>query len=101
MNFMLPLNTKRIRNQRFQGALLALASEKNAKELAAQFDLPYRSVARWMKGKAAPGPRRLKELCNRFGWEYSSMFGNEVLRDHALERKHLDFVSLNRRFLLP
>jgi len=94
---MLALNTKLIRRQRFQSALLAL--RKNPKEIAAQFDLPYRSVARWMKGKAAPGPRRLKELCTRFGWEYSSMFGKEVLQDHAFEREYLDFVSLNRRFL--
>src|SRR6266404_636973 len=77
------LDTKQIRQRRFQRALLDLGC--SATELASKYGLPYRSVARWLAGSASPGPQRLKKLCRIFNWNYEAMFLREGLEDEALE----------------
>ncbi len=66
--------------------------------MASHYDLPHRSVLNWLRGKTSPGPRRLKELCNIFGWEHAALFESEG-RDEIFERKHLNLETLNRHYL--
>jgi transcriptional regulator with XRE-family HTH domain len=47
------LDTKQVRQRRFQRALLDLGC--SATELASKYGLPYRTVARWLAGNASPG----------------------------------------------
>src|SRR6266404_1738466 len=91
------LDTKQIRQRRFQRALLDLGC--SATELASKYGLPYRSVARWLAGSASPGPQRLKKLCPNFNWNYEAMFLREGLEDEALETQQLGLLMLNRRYL--
>ncbi len=94
------LNNRRVICNRFHRALQHLQQRTgwNAKKMASHYDLPHRSVLNWLRGKTSPGPRRLKELCNIFGWEHAALFECEG-RDEIFERKHLNLETLNRHYL--
>jgi len=94
------LNSKRVIGNRFHRALLQLQQRTgwNAKQMAAHYDLPHRSLLNWLQGKTSPGPRRLKELCAIFGWEYEALFACEG-KDEIFEKQHLDLETLNRHYL--
>ena len=93
-------NNRGVIRKRFYRAMLQLQQHTgcNAKELAAQYNLPHRSVLNWLRGKTSPGPRRSKELCSVFGWQYESLFESEA-QDERFEKQHLDLGSLNRHYL--
>jgi hypothetical protein len=98
---MLRRETKQAIRRRFHHAMLGLQSRFGwkAKDIAAIYHLPYRSVANWLAGKAAPGPRRLRELCRVFDWQYDVMFDREAVEKEALESQELDLRILSEQYL--
>jgi hypothetical protein len=97
--FMVKLNKREVRNQ-FQRALANLQQRSgwNAKELAAHYGLPHRSLLHWLSGRVCPGPRRLRELCVVLGWDHDLMFRGPRLGNLSDDRP-LDFRILSQRFL--
>ena len=96
---MVKLNKREVRNQ-FQRALANLQQRSgwNAKELAAHYGLPHRSVLNWLSGRVCPGPRRLRKLCVVLGWEHDLMFRGPRLEDLSDDRP-LEFRILSQSFL--
>ena len=92
---------KQAARRRFRNALWKLQNRTgwNAKQIAANFQLPYRTVANWLAGKSSPGERRLRSLCRVFGWEYEILFGREALADQLFVSQYCDVEALTRRFL--
>src|ERR1700690_1381101 len=98
---MLKLETKRGIRRRFHRAMLELQGRFGwkAKQIAANYHLPYRSVANWLAGKTATSARRLKALCRLFGWQYEVMFHRGAMEDEAIESQHLDLRALREQYL--
>lgn len=98
------MSTPRVRaavRRRFFRAVLGLKDKYgwDAKAIAKNFKLPYRSVLRWMLSENCPRLSRIKSLCRTFGWNYEMMFQREALQEDQFENQHLDLVALTRRYV--
>jgi len=96
-----PDAAKRAIRRRFRRALQELqrTTALTAKQFSGRYQLPHRTVLHWLAGTACPGPRRLKELCVRFGWGYETMFQGQALVDEQFEAQYLDYEALTERYL--
>jgi hypothetical protein len=92
------ITTKRDVKKRFHRALTNLQQRTgwDAKELASHYGVPHRSVLNWLAGSVCPGPRRLRALCDVFGWEYDVMLRRPSLEDPS---RPLTIRTLRQRHL--